>query len=111
MGFFFCGQHLLLFLSELFSLIFISIVIVYYLSIKITTRYFKICNLSNILSGSAKYQAEKEKEVYSNKKVPTKETNDDSKSKLLKVWSSVKVLLTNPTFMFLNLAAAAEGIL
>ena len=29
--------------------------------------------------------------------------------KLKKVLKSVKVLLTNPTFMFLNLAAACEG--
>lgn len=67
-----------------------------------------ICGFPKILPGSSKYQAEKEKEVYKNKKVVTIDTHG-TKGKLLRVWSSVKVLLTNPTFMFLNLAAAAEG--
>lgn len=58
--------------------------------------------------GSAKYQEEKGKEVYSKKAPATTSTEKDNK--LLQVWSSVKVLLTNPTFMFLNLAAAAEGL-
>lgn len=66
-----------------------------------------ICGFPTSLPGSAEYQAEKGKEVYSKKPQPT--TSPENDSKLNKVWSSVKVLLTNPTFMFLNLAAAAEG--
>ncbi|XP_076083885.1 solute carrier organic anion transporter family member 4A1-like isoform X3 [Mytilus galloprovincialis] len=70
-----------------------------------------ICGFPTSLPGSEKYKAEKEKEVYSSntKKVATTEIVPGTKGKLLHVWSAVKVLLTNPTFMCLNLAAAAEG--
>lgn len=68
-----------------------------------------ICGFPTSLPGSSMYKAEKEKEVYDNKKVHTTEIAPGTKGKLFHVWAAVKVLLTNPTFMFLNLAAAAEG--
>jgi len=67
-----------------------------------------------ILPGSSVYQEEKGKEVYQPKKKDREITTDTEssllKTRLFKILTSVKVLLTNPTFMFLNFAAACEGI-
>ncbi|KAK3087002.1 hypothetical protein FSP39_000238 [Pinctada imbricata] len=72
---------------------------------------FPLGGFPTSLPGSSQYRQEREKEVYKRKTEETpKETEQKGiKSKLLMIWNSVKVLLTNPTFMFLNLAAACEG--
>ncbi|ESO83153.1 hypothetical protein LOTGIDRAFT_222876 [Lottia gigantea] len=62
------------------------------------------------LPGSAKYRAERKNEVYH------KEGSDESQKVGLKrgpkdILLSIKLLVTNPTFMFLNFAAASEGII
>ena len=67
------------------------------------------------LPGSSKYRAEKEHEVYSRKR--KKEGSEEEKLSTetetplnyKQILKSVKVLVMNPTFMFLNLAAACEG--
>lgn len=68
------------------------------------------------LPGSEKYKLEREKEVYS-KKQKKLEYNESSPDKskteaalsYKQMLKSLKILLLNPTFMFLNLAAACEG--
>ncbi|OWF43468.1 solute carrier organic anion transporter family member 4A1-like [Mizuhopecten yessoensis] len=61
------------------------------------------------LPSSTKYTAERHTEVYKNKKVTQ---NDATRTvRLTKIWKSLKTLLTNPTYMFLNLASATDGIL
>ncbi|KAK3594365.1 hypothetical protein CHS0354_014072 [Potamilus streckersoni] len=77
---------------------------------------FPIAGFPTSLPGSAKFKAEKEAEVYHRKKKmkvsPSAVTPNGPKKinlNCLKILKSVKVLLLNPTFMFLNLAAACEG--
>ncbi|KAH3747199.1 solute carrier organic anion transporter family member 4A1-like isoform X1 [Dreissena polymorpha] len=68
------------------------------------------------LPGSEKYKLEREKEVYSKKQKKleyTESSPDTSKTEASlsykQMLKSLKILLLNPTFMFLNLAAACEG--
>ncbi|KAK7091376.1 solute carrier organic anion transporter family member 4A1-like [Littorina saxatilis] len=60
------------------------------------------------MPGSEKYREEREKEVYKGKF--QKADSEKQPLGLKHIVTSAKVLLTNPTFMFLNLAAASEGI-
>lgn len=62
------------------------------------------------LPGSEDYKAEKEKEVYKGKDEKLKESEKQPLG-VRHIVTSVRYLLTNPTFMFLNLAAASEGIM
>ena len=77
---------------------------------KTEIHVFENCIFNTLFVGSSKFRREKEKEVYNNK---TNSMSDiqSSKGKFLHALSSLKVLLTNPTFIFLNLAAGTEGIL
>ncbi|KAK7091375.1 solute carrier organic anion transporter family member 4A1-like [Littorina saxatilis] len=61
-----------------------------------------------VLPESGKYRAEREKEVYKGK--VQKADSEKQPLGLKHIVTSAKVLLTNPTFMFLNLAAASEGL-
>ena len=65
------------------------------------------------LPGQEKYKKEREQEVYNNKKVKATKLEEASVKETAlnfkQILKSVKVLLLNPTFMFLNLAAACEG--
>ena len=77
-----------------------------------------IAGFPKALPGTEAFKAEKEKEVYS-KAGPQSDTDagrplstvssDEGKQNVNKILKSVKILVTNPTFMFLNLAAACEG--
>ena len=63
--------------------------------------------------GSEKFKKEREKEVY-HRKDPGQGTEREGEENpqvcnARTILSSVKTLVTNPTFMFLNLAAACEG--
>lgn len=58
-------------------------------------------------AGSEKYKVEREKEVYQGKN--KEEGVEREVSGMHDIMVSLKVMLTNPTFMFLNLAAACEG--
>ncbi|XP_069106710.1 solute carrier organic anion transporter family member 4A1-like [Argopecten irradians] len=61
------------------------------------------------LPNSAKYLAERQIEVYKNK---DKDTGDVPRTfSVSNVGKSVKTLITNPTYMFLCLASATDGIL
>ncbi|XP_033727164.1 solute carrier organic anion transporter family member 4A1-like [Pecten maximus] len=61
------------------------------------------------LPNSAKYLAERQKEVYKNK---DKDQDDvPSTFRVSNIGKSLKTLLTNPTYMFLCLASATDGIL
>ncbi|XP_060066125.1 solute carrier organic anion transporter family member 4A1-like [Ylistrum balloti] len=61
------------------------------------------------LPGSAKYLAERQTEVYKNKEVLPNDIGRNSR--VSHIGKSLKILLTNPTYMFLNLASATDGIL
>ncbi|XP_046350996.2 solute carrier organic anion transporter family member 4A1-like [Haliotis rufescens] len=72
------------------------------------------------LPGSSKYRQEKEAEVYGGREKEEPEADDatqkhaeaQSEKRLVKdILHSTKLLLTNPTFMFLNLAGASEAII
>ena len=65
------------------------------------------CDFRLNFSGSEQYSAEKEKEVYKGKGADTEV--DSQPLGVRHILTSVRLLLTNPTFMFLNLAAACEG--
>lgn len=72
-----------------------------------------IAGFPKSLPGSELYKAEREKEVYSKRgqkpeyQEVTSETGTAVSYK--QILKSIKILVTNPTFMFLNLAAACEG--
>ncbi|KAK7485686.1 hypothetical protein BaRGS_00023135 [Batillaria attramentaria] len=67
-----------------------------------------MCGFPIRLPGSEKYQAEREAEVYQTKK----STEHSHQSLGLRdIWISFKMLVTNPTFMCLNFAAACEGLM
>jgi organic anion transporter 4A len=72
-----------------------------------------IAGFPTALPGSEQYKAERGKEVYSKKgrKQDYQEASQDTENVLSykQILKSVKVLVTNPTFMFLNLAGACEG--
>ena len=76
---------------------------------------FPLAGFPKYLPGSSKYRVEKEHEVYSRKR--KKEGSEEEKLSTetetplnyKQILKSVKVLVMNPTFMFLNLAAACEG--
>ncbi|XP_052791203.1 solute carrier organic anion transporter family member 4A1-like [Mya arenaria] len=79
---------------------------------------FPMAGFPKLLPGSEKYKLEREKEVYSKKdkrhEYKDKEnspdsTNEETALSYKQIIKSVKVLLFNPTFMCLNLAAACEG--
>ncbi|XP_021347929.1 solute carrier organic anion transporter family member 4A1-like isoform X2 [Mizuhopecten yessoensis] len=62
-----------------------------------------------VLPNSAQYVSERQKEVYKNKGMsPDGATGTVS---LGNIWTSLKMLLTNPTYVFLSLATATDGIL
>ena len=70
-------------------------------------------NVSSLTVGSEKFKKEREKEVY-HRKDPGRETEREGEENYQAcnartILSSVKTLVTNPTFIFLNLAAACEG--
>lgn len=67
-----------------------------------------MCGFPVNLPGSDKYRAEREAEVYQTQK---KDDSEDQPLGLRDIWVSFKALITNPTFMFLNLAAACEGLM
>ncbi|KAL8561510.1 hypothetical protein ACOMHN_057204 [Nucella lapillus] len=62
------------------------------------------------LPGSEKFRAEKETEVYKGKDAKQKEAEQQPLG-MRHIWTSVRYLIKNPTFMFLNFAAASEGIM
>ncbi|XP_076457171.1 solute carrier organic anion transporter family member 4A1-like [Babylonia areolata] len=62
------------------------------------------------LPGAEEYKAEKEKEVYKGKDEGQKAT-DSQPLGVQHILTSLRYLVTNPTFMFLNMAAATEGII
>ena len=80
-----------------------------------------IAGFPSSLPGSEKFKAEREQEVYSKKDKKaeskyedmsgggTKCEGEESEMNYKQILKSVKVLVMNPTFMFLNLAAACEG--
>lgn len=76
---------------------------------------FPIAGFPKSLPGSEQYKAERENEVYSKKEKttdyepPPASANEETPLNYKQILKSVKILLTNPTFMFLNLAAACEG--
>lgn len=61
------------------------------------------------LPNSAQYMEEHRKEVYKNKD----KTDDDVPRtfSFVNIWKSLKLLITNPTYVFLSLATATDGIL
>ena len=72
-----------------------------------------LINVSTLTVGSEKFKKEREKEVY-HRKDPGQGTEREGEENpqvcnARTILSSVKTLVTNPTFMFLNLAAACEG--
>lgn len=67
-----------------------------------------MCGFPKRLPGSEKFKAEREVEVY-HKGSGSK--NREQPVGIRDIWISFKVLIVNPTFMFLNLAAACEGIM
>nr|XP_022311407.1 solute carrier organic anion transporter family member 4A1-like isoform X2 [Crassostrea virginica] len=74
---------------------------------------FPMCGFPTKLPGSEKFKKEREKEVY-HRKDPGRGTEREGEENpqvcnARTILSSVKTLVTNPTFMFLNLAAACEG--
>ncbi|XP_061179184.1 solute carrier organic anion transporter family member 4A1-like isoform X1 [Saccostrea echinata] len=71
---------------------------------------FPMCGFPTKLPGSENYKKEREKEVYHRKGESPQTTSTDNQACNIKhIWKSVRTLITNPTFMFLNLAAACEG--
>ncbi|XP_055998205.1 solute carrier organic anion transporter family member 4A1-like isoform X2 [Ostrea edulis] len=71
---------------------------------------FPMCGFPTKLPGSENYKKEREKEVYHRKGDTTPESSSDEHlCNIQHILQSVKTLVTNPTFMFLNLAAACEG--
>ena len=77
-----------------------------------------IAGFPKSLPGSDQYRKDREQEVYKGKGkkdnyVVDKPVDNEEESPLnyKQILKSVKVLVMNPTFMFLNLAAACEGIL
>ncbi|KAL5014867.1 hypothetical protein ScPMuIL_009137 [Solemya velum] len=71
---------------------------------------FPMSGFPNLLPGAAKYKAEKEQEVYKGKAGANEKVVTQKEAVTLKtVLKSAKELLFNPTFMFLNFAAATEG--
>lgn len=72
-----------------------------------------IAGFPKSLPGSEQYKAEREKEVYSKKgrKPEYQEVTSETETAISykQILKSIKILVTNPTFMFLNLAAACEG--
>ncbi|XP_060066849.1 solute carrier organic anion transporter family member 4A1-like [Ylistrum balloti] len=68
-----------------------------------------IAGFPPVLPNSAQYMAERRKEVYKNKEKP----QDDvpRKISLINVWKSLKLLITNPTYVFLSLGTAVDGLL
>lgn len=77
---------------------------------------FPIGGFPKILPGSEAYRQEREKEVYSNKNKKQEyiesspESGKEEALSYKEIIKSLKVLLLNPTFMFLNFAAACEGL-
>ena len=76
-----------------------------------------IAGFPKSLPGSEQYRKDREQEVYKGKGkkddcVVDKpvESEEESPLNYKQILKSVKVLVFNPTFMFLNLAAACEGI-
>ncbi|XP_041360902.1 solute carrier organic anion transporter family member 4A1-like isoform X2 [Gigantopelta aegis] len=63
------------------------------------------------LPGASKYQSERGKEVYVKKGGNNEVEKVGNKKSFKDLLLSIKLLVINPTFMFLNLAAASEGIL
>ncbi|KAL4217712.1 Solute carrier organic anion transporter [Mactra antiquata] len=75
---------------------------------------FPLGGFPKLLPGSEQYKLEREKEVYSKSGREPKYVNNEEEEPAIsykQVIKSVKILVTNPTFMFLNLAAACEGLL
>ncbi|XP_071114005.1 solute carrier organic anion transporter family member 4A1-like [Haliotis cracherodii] len=63
------------------------------------------------LPGSSKYMAERGKEVHNKGSTEDEANKIGNKRGIKDILLSIKLLVTNPTFMFLNFAAASEGIL
>ena len=66
------------------------------------------------LPGSEQFRKDREQEVYSKKGRKEsysgeKQIEEETPLNYKQILKSIKVLVTNPTFMFLNLAAACEG--
>lgn len=72
---------------------------------------FPMCGFPTKLPGSEIFKKEREKEVYhhNSTKVGSEEGESTGACNYRHILGSVKNLVTNPTFMFLNLAAACEG--
>ncbi|GAB1606686.1 solute carrier organic anion transporter family member 4A1-like [Argonauta hians] len=75
-----------------------------------------ICGFPRELPGASKYRTEREAEVYHQKDSSEEWSTTSSDSPNLNLgWkailNSLKILTSNPTFMFLNLSAACESIL
>lgn len=75
-----------------------------------------MCGFPRELPGATKYKLEREAEVYHQENSEEESHGSLSSDNGFKLgWkaiiSSLKILTSNPTFMFLNLAAACEGIL
>ncbi|XP_021347931.1 solute carrier organic anion transporter family member 4A1-like [Mizuhopecten yessoensis] len=70
-----------------------------------------LCGFPSNLPGSWRFRAEHGKEVYRTRHTVSEPEYEPDKKKLMvmRILTSVRVLLLNPTFMFLNLAAACEG--
>ncbi|XP_033727222.1 solute carrier organic anion transporter family member 4A1-like [Pecten maximus] len=70
-----------------------------------------LCGFPSNLPGSWRFRAEQGMEVYQTKQAPSEPEYEPEKKKLkvTRIFTSLRVLLLNPTFMFLNLAAACEG--
>lgn len=70
-----------------------------------------LCGFPSNLPGTSKFRAEQGTEVYKTKRRPSEPEYEPGKKKLFvaRIFTSLRVLLLNPTFMFLNLAAACEG--
>uniref|UniRef100_A0A0L8FTN5 Solute carrier organic anion transporter family member n=1 Tax=Octopus bimaculoides TaxID=37653 RepID=A0A0L8FTN5_OCTBM len=76
-----------------------------------------ICGFPRELPGATKYRTEREAEVYHQKSneewSPNNTSTDPPNLKMgwKAILSSLKILTSNPTFMFLNLSAACESII
>ncbi|XP_029635260.1 solute carrier organic anion transporter family member 4A1-like [Octopus sinensis] len=76
-----------------------------------------ICGFPRELPGATKYRTEREAEVYHQKNneewSPNNASTDSPNLKMgwKAILSSLKILTSNPTFMFLNLSAACESII
>ncbi|XP_033726691.1 solute carrier organic anion transporter family member 4A1-like [Pecten maximus] len=71
---------------------------------------FPLAGFPPVLPNSAQYMEERTKEVYKNKDV-SPEDEAPRKISLINIWKSSKLLITNPTYVFLSLATATDGLL